>query len=397
MRLRVLSKEPGYLLARVVWTFVGDEMPGGLDRREVASGKIVTQPVCPLDFEHLVARSPAHASGNVDGWKGWSSVTNQLEARRVLRDVPVEPPLQVSRGKEVFDPSRDILILEGIRTVGPVAQKVAEVGLARRAARPDELGRPRLLVERLIPDLLEMIWVAPPPADPGVGAIEKEQACESLGMGPGVALGNVSADVMAYETEALNSKHFDEAVEIVDVVVEPVSLGGGSDRLLGIAKPPEVGDYDIEIVAQGLDDLPPYSPELGPPVQEHEGEATPAPDEVDSYAVGLDVLGLSGFSQRFWPSVEPPRLSVVPLGSPPLGVCVAAPRVLAAPRLADVVEAESQERTSDEHREHANPGHASLGVAGKDDHGHYPPLLASGPRQSLRDKGDQPDLSCGGR
>jgi hypothetical protein len=53
-----------------------------------------------------------------------------------------------------------------------VAQEVHDVRAARLSTRTDQLGRPRQLVERLVPDLANVIRVGPPPTDAGIGAVD---------------------------------------------------------------------------------------------------------------------------------------------------------------------------------------------------------------------------------
>jgi hypothetical protein len=60
-----------------------------------------------------------------------------------------------------------------------------------------------LLVEGLVPDLLNAPGIEPTLPYPGVDAVEEEQAQEPLRVLPGEGLSDKGAHVVAHQTEAL--------------------------------------------------------------------------------------------------------------------------------------------------------------------------------------------------
>jgi hypothetical protein len=62
-----------------------------------------------------------------------------------------------------------------------------------------------LLIEGLVPDLLDMVWVYPAAADAGIRAVEKKEARQPQGSQPRDLLGHVCSDVMGDETKSIET------------------------------------------------------------------------------------------------------------------------------------------------------------------------------------------------
>jgi hypothetical protein len=117
-------------------------------------------------------------------------VPPDLGPRFVYPDVPVEAALEVARLHEVVHPHLEVLVEEA-RLVRPVVEEVLYVGLASLVIPTDEGGGPPLLVERLVPDLLDAVGLEPALAYPWVDAVEEEQPQQPLRVLPCEGLGDV--------------------------------------------------------------------------------------------------------------------------------------------------------------------------------------------------------------
>lgn len=73
---------------------------------------------------------------------------------------------------ERVDPRLAVLLVEGVRITRLVGEEVFNICSARLSGRTDEVRRPRLPVERLVPNLVDVIGIPPPPI-PGYGQSKK--------------------------------------------------------------------------------------------------------------------------------------------------------------------------------------------------------------------------------
>ena len=217
-------------------------------------------------------------------------MADELQAGRVGRDVPVEPAPEIPGLEEVVHPGLHVLVIEDARIVGPVAQEVPDVELAGSPAGADQVGGPWQLMERLVPDLPQVVGVRPAPADTRIGAVEEEEPRQPLGMRPGEGLGDVGTDVMADDSEPPELERIGEAQDVPDVVFEPVALLRRHVRLVGRSEATQVGGDHVVPAAQRLDHLAPDTPELRPAVQQHQREAVPLADVVHGDPVGPQVV-----------------------------------------------------------------------------------------------------------
>ena len=154
--------------------------------------------------------------------------------------------------------------------MGPVAEEVPEVPLGGLPAGADDLDGHGQLVERLVPDLGEVLGFGPTLPDARVGAVEEEQALQALGVQPGEGLGDIGPDVVAHEPEPLETQGVGQAEEVGCVVFDPISLPGRHLGLARLAEAPQVGRDDVEPMAQRPDHLAPDAPELRPAVEQDE-------------------------------------------------------------------------------------------------------------------------------
>src|SRR5258708_39608716 len=104
---------------------------------------------------------------------------------------------------------------------------MAEIEAAGLARATDQGRRPGLLMEGLVPDLDEMIGRGPARTNPGIRAVEEEQAAEPLRMLPRQALGNIGADVMRDDAGACDTKVVHEGKDIGGVDIGGPGRRGG--------------------------------------------------------------------------------------------------------------------------------------------------------------------------
>src|SRR3712207_5731692 len=137
-----------------------------------------------------------------------------LGPRFVYPDIPVEAALEIARLHEVVDPHLEVLVEEA-GLVRPVVEEVLYVGLASLSIPTGEGSGPPLLVERLVPDLLDALRLEPAPTYPWVDAVEEEQPSQPLWVLPCESLGDVGAHVVADQTEAIYPEGVHEACKVL--------------------------------------------------------------------------------------------------------------------------------------------------------------------------------------
>src|SRR5579872_2686608 len=163
------------LPARQCRLLVVHEMSGlGRDRHLDVAEELV-EPVGPFALEHGVAGAPKHARRHRDRQP---AAPRRLAAdhghpRLVSADVPVEAALEIARLHEVVDPGVEILV-ESVRIMRPMPKEMPDVQSAGLSRASHQRRGPWLLVEGLIPDLLEMLGRRPARTDPRIRAIEEE-------------------------------------------------------------------------------------------------------------------------------------------------------------------------------------------------------------------------------
>src|SRR5260370_33828924 len=162
--------------------------------------KVFGKSVHPSAEDHRVVASPIEATRHLDCRQHRCTVTQQCHAGGMSRPVPGEAALKIARLHEVVDEVLDLTI-EGARRMRPVPEQAIEIKTASLAAVADKLGRPELLVEGLVPDLVDMVWVHPAPADAGLRAVEEKEPWQPLAGQPRRALGHKCPRVLRTQAE----------------------------------------------------------------------------------------------------------------------------------------------------------------------------------------------------
>lgn len=151
-----------------------------------------------------------------------------------------------------------------------MVKEVPEVVFARFPVPPNELRCPKPLVERLVPDLLHALRLQPAFTDSRVDAVEEELSLKPLRVFPGECLGDERPHIVADEAEAFDLECVNDALHILDHIVEETAGRVGQVRLAGIPEPTQVRDYDVEVLGERENVLPVDVPELGLTMQEHQ-------------------------------------------------------------------------------------------------------------------------------
>src|ERR671920_2291988 len=101
-----------------------------------------------------------------------------------------------------------------------MVEEVADVCLASLPVLSYQGGGPRLLVEGLVPDLIDAIRRCPASSDPRIRTVEEEQPAETLRILPGEPLGHVSAHVVADDPEPLKVQSVSQAAQVLHEIAE---------------------------------------------------------------------------------------------------------------------------------------------------------------------------------
>src|SRR5713226_2044053 len=145
-----------HAFVRGFWCFEMDEMARPFSNLGLWFQKVFGKSVHPSAEDHRVVTSPIEATRHLDFRQHRCTVTHQCHAGGMSRPIPGEAALKIARLHEVVDEVLDLTI-EGARRMRPVPEQVIEIKTASLAAVADKLGRPELLVEGLVPDLLDMV------------------------------------------------------------------------------------------------------------------------------------------------------------------------------------------------------------------------------------------------
>jgi len=168
---------------------------------------------------------PEDPRRHLDGVHLGRAVAHQFLPGVVGSDVPVERAPEFPSWRYVSTRPRG-LPRRTPRVARPVVEEVPDVRLAGFAAGADEVGGPWLLVERLIPDLVDVFGVAPAFADARVRRVEEEEAAESVGVPACGLLADVRAEVVADEPELVEVEFVRERQHVLDVRVDAVPSSG---------------------------------------------------------------------------------------------------------------------------------------------------------------------------
>jgi hypothetical protein len=224
-------EEPAVLLTRAVRRLVMNGMPRLRSEAKLKVGEEPRESVGPGSFEERVMLTPKDPRRDAD-WRGErGNALDDGHTTRVIAQIPVEPPLEVSRLHEVVYPHLEFVV-KCVLAVSPVAQERMNVDPACAARRTDQLGDPRHLMEELIPRFQQVARFYPPGSDVRVCAVEEKEPGNPLGRPPGDHLGDEVADVMGRQANALESERIREREGICSQGVRGGVPRGGRRRLL---------------------------------------------------------------------------------------------------------------------------------------------------------------------
>jgi len=156
--------------------FEMDEMAGPFGDLDLRTREVFGKPVHPGAEDHRIVASAIEAARHLDLRQDGRTVAHQRHAGSMGRPIPGEAALEIAGLHEVVDEVLDLAI-ESARHMRPVPEHAVEKGAASLAALADELRCPGLLVEGLVPDLLDMVGVDPAPTDAGIRAVEEKEVC----------------------------------------------------------------------------------------------------------------------------------------------------------------------------------------------------------------------------
>src|SRR6185437_666009 len=268
--------------------FVVHEMAGSRDRRHFCVAEILAEPIRPGALEDGIALAPQHARRQIyrHTLRLRCFVAHCREPSLVGADVPVEAALEIAGLEEIVDPGLDILV-EGVGIMRPMREEMPEIEAAGIARAADECGGPRLLVERLVPDLDEMLGRRPACADAGIRTVEEEQAAQALAMLPRQALRDIGSDIMRDDPGFGDAEHIHERQNVGGMNIGCRFCGRGRRRLLAVAEAAQIGRDHVEVARQIGDAFAPNEPEFWPAMQQQQRRPASLADVMDADAVRL--------------------------------------------------------------------------------------------------------------
>src|SRR6185437_9647931 len=281
-------KEGPNFAAGEVGFFVMHEMTGVWHRRHFGIAEILAQSIYPIALEDGIALAPKDARRQIDrrALRLGRLAAHCREPSLVGADVPVEAALEIARLEEVVDPGLDILV-EGMGIMRPMREEMAEIEAAGLARAADERGGPGLLVERLVPDLDEMLGRRPACADAGIWTVEEEQAAQTFAMLPREALCNVRPDIMRDDAGFGDAERVHERQNICGMDIRRRLCRKLQRRLLAVAEAAQVWRDHVEVARQIGNAFAPDQPEFRPAVQQEQRRTSPFAHIVDADAVRL--------------------------------------------------------------------------------------------------------------
>ena len=119
---------------RRIGRLVVNEVAGILRDAGLDVFEVLAHDVDPVAPQHRIVPPPQHARGLGDLGRLGRGAGHDGEAAGILRDVPVEAALQIAGTHEVVDPALQHAV-EGILSIRPVLQLVADIGAAGVRAR----------------------------------------------------------------------------------------------------------------------------------------------------------------------------------------------------------------------------------------------------------------------
>ena len=256
------------------------EVADAFDLLEVEVREEVAQLVGPRERQDRVAVAPEHARRRLDLLVG---AGEGATAQR--RTIAVEAAPQRARLRVRLHVRGDLRIGPETLVRRPRRQEVAQVDLRRLLARPDEILRPRLLVEELVPGIERVRQLEPAAADARVRRVEQHQFVQALRVQPREPLHPDRAEVVRDDAHA---------VEVVEVAERLDVLGEGRVRvadlrrhvrLVGVGEAAHVRHDDVVVPRQRTDVHVPLVPEPRPAVDQQQRLAGALPHVVQLHAV----------------------------------------------------------------------------------------------------------------
>ena len=147
--------------------------------REIQVDESFAEPVGPRIGKQGIVLGPADAGRHGDLWQIGDFALHHRDAASIRGAVMGKAAGEVARLHEVVGEGIEHAV-KGVFSVGPMPEKMSNVGFASAPCRADDRRCHFHLVERLVPDLLESIGFRHARADAGIDEIKEEQPDETI-------------------------------------------------------------------------------------------------------------------------------------------------------------------------------------------------------------------------
>src|SRR5215472_6705637 len=262
------------------------------DRNLNIAEKLV-EPVGPFAPEHGITGTPEHACRYGDRQPAALRrlAADHREPGLMHADVPVETTLEVTGLHEIVDPGLEVLV-EGMGIMGPVPEEMPDIGPARLARAANQRRGPRLLMERLVPYLREMVRRCPTRTNPRIGTVEEEQSVEPIRMIVRDRLRDMGADIVRDDADSLEAEPVHQRQDIRRMDVGPGIRRRPVHGLLRVTEATQVRRDHVKLDTKPRDAFPPDTAKFRPAVEQQQGRPPTLPQIVNADAVRADVVRL---------------------------------------------------------------------------------------------------------
>lgn len=176
--------------------------------------KICRQLVTPCRLKHRVAGAPEYPRRYFQRRCLDRRLQHLPDLDIVETNIPIETTLKISGHHEVINPHLKIII-ESMRVMRPMREEMLEINPARIAVITDQVSREGFLVERLVPDFLQMVGLGPSTSNTRVRAIEEQQTVHPLRPTPRKGLGGIGSGIVTDNADMFQTKTVQEVSKIL--------------------------------------------------------------------------------------------------------------------------------------------------------------------------------------
>lgn len=286
-------KERRDLRGRAIRIFPMREVTGAGKHREIERAERLAEPIGPRIGKQRIVLGPAHAGRHIDRRQQQGFALHHRDAPGMRGAIMRKAAGEIAVLEEVVGEGVEDVV-EGVFSMRPALQEVADIKAAVVAAGADERGRHLHLVEGLVPDVVEPIGRRHARSDAGIDEIEEKQPRELPQCPPRQRLHHGATDIVADDAESVDAEPVHQRQHVGRMPVRPVR----PVRLVAVAEAAQIGRDQREAIGQPGHHRLPGQPEFRPTMQQKQRFAVAGADQVEIGAIGLDRQMLHSGSSR---------------------------------------------------------------------------------------------------